>query len=103
MSNTITVKLTSSKAKKNALLDAIDTIFRAYNIMDISPILRFTKVDGVATPTFDKVLIDGITLVTLRKAITFDIDTKLSAQDTFFIEGFALGRLDTATLTLSKR
>lgn len=102
MSNTITVKLTSSNEKKNALLDAIDTIFRASDVMDISPILRFTKVEGVATPTFDKVLIDGITLVTLRKAITFDIDTKLSAQDTFFIEGFGQGRIDT-TLTLIKR
>lgn len=102
MSNTITVKLTSSNEKKNALLDAIDSFFRASNVMDISPILRFTKVDGVATPTFDKVLIDGITLVTLREAITFDIDTKLSAQDTFFIKGFAQGRINT-TLTLVKR
>ena len=102
MSNTITVKLTSSNKQNNALLDAVNDIFRTSAIMNIAPLLRFTKVDGVATPTLDKVLIDGITWVSLRNAITFTIDTKLSVPDTYIITGYGTGR-DGVTLDLIKK
>lgn len=102
MSNTITVKLTSSNQQNNALLDAVNDIFRTSTIMDIAPLLRFSKVDGVATPTLDKVLIDGITWVSLRNAITFTIDTKLSVPDTYIITGYGTSR-DGVTLDLVKK
>lgn len=94
MSNTITIKPTSPNKQNYKFVNVIDSIFRASTVMDIAPRVRFAKIDGVGTLILDKALIDGITLVPLKKdeVATITTDTELSYKDTYLVTGYGLGR-----------
>lgn len=94
MSNTITIKPTSPNKQNYAFVDVVDSIFRASTVMDITPRVRFAKIDGVGTLILDKALIDGITLVSLKKdeVATITTDAELSYKDTYLVQEYTLGR-----------
>lgn len=94
MSNTITVKPTSPNKQNYKFVDVVDSIFRASAVMDIAPRVRFAKIDGVSTLILDKALIDGITLVSLKKdeVATITTDAELSYKDTYLVTRYGLGR-----------
>lgn len=94
MSNTITIKSTSSNKENYIFTDAVQSIFDASTIMDIRARVRFAKIDGVGTLILDKALIDGITLASLKKdeVATITTDADLSTKDTYLVQGYTLGR-----------
>lgn len=94
MSNVITIKPTSPNAQNYKFTDVVDSIFRASTVMDIAPRVRFAKIDGVGTLILDKALIDGITLVSLKKdkVATVTTDAELSYKDTYLVQEYGLGR-----------
>lgn len=94
MSNVITIKPTSPNKQNYAFVDVVDSIFRASTVMDIAPRVRFAKIDGVGTLILDKALIDGITLVSLKKdeVATVTTDAELSYKDTYLVQEYTLGR-----------
>lgn len=94
MSNTNTIKPTSPNKQNYKFVDVVDSIFRASTVMDIAPRVRFAKIDGVGTLILDKALIDGITLVSLKKdeVATITTDAELSYKDTYLVTEYGLGR-----------
>lgn len=94
MSNTITIKPTSPNKQNYKFVDVAESISRAATVMDIAPRVRFAKIDGVGTLILDKALIDGITLVSLKKdeVATITTDAELSYKDTYLVTGYGLGR-----------
>ena len=94
MSNVITIKPTSPNAQNYKFTDVVDSIFRASTVMDIAPRVRFGKIEGVGTLILDKALIDGITLVSLKKdeVATITTDAELSYKDTYLVQEYTLGR-----------
>lgn len=94
MSNVITIKPTSPNAQNYKFTDVVESISRAAFVMDIAPRVRFAKVDGVGTLILDKALVDGITLVSLKKdeVATVTTDADLSYKDTYLVQGYTLGR-----------
>lgn len=94
MSDFIKVNLIGSKEEKDVFMEAIDDSMESYfcgGAANTKAVLRFTKVDGVATIIFDKiilecaettVLFDDIE-VSLKKAFSAQIDTEFSEGDSF--------------------
>lgn len=94
MSNTITIKPTSPNKQNYKFVDVTESISRAATVMDIAPRVRFAKIDGVGTLILDKALIDGITLVSIKKdeVATITTDAELSYKDTYLVTEYGLGR-----------
>lgn len=93
MSNAVTVNLIGSKEEKDTFMEAIFDTLESYMhavAANTKAILRFDKVDGVATIILDRIIIkcsqsilfDDIE-VELKEAFSAQIDTELSEGDSF--------------------
>lgn len=93
MSNTVTVNLIGSKEEKDTFMEAIFDTLESYMhgvAANTKAILRFTKVNGVATIILDKIIIECAQTiffddveVALKKAFSAQIDTEFSEGDSF--------------------
>lgn len=94
MSDAIKVNLIGTKEEKDAFMEAIDDSMESYfcgGAAKTRAILRFTKVDGVATIIFDKIILERAETtvlfdnveVPLKKVFSAQIDTEFSDGDSF--------------------
>lgn len=113
MSGAIKVNLVGSKDEKDAFMDAVYDVNESYChgvAANTRAILRFTKVDGVATIILDKVILECAQRsilfedveVTLKKAFSAQIDTEFSEGDSFDLGGWG-NIAEGAYLELMKR
>lgn len=113
MSNIVKVNLIGSKEEKDAFMDAIYDVDESYShgvAANTRAILRFAKVDGVATIILDKVILECAQTsilfddveVALKKAFSIQINTELSVGNSFDLRswGYVFGD---AYLELEKR
>lgn len=112
MSNAVTVNLIGYKEEKDAFMDAIDDAMECYFhgvAANTKAILRFVKMDGVATIILDKVILECTQRsilfddveVSLKEAFSAQIDTELSEGDSFRVGSFG-NTTDGAFLELIK-
>lgn len=113
MSDIIKVNLVGTKDEKDAFMDAIYDVDESYChgvAANTRAILRFAKVDGVATIILDKVILECAQRsilfedveVTLKKAFSAQIDTEFSEGDSFDLGGWG-NITEGAYLELMKR
>ena len=113
MSDAIKVNLVGTKEEKDVFMDAIYDVDESYChgvAANTRAILRFTKVDGVATIILDKVILECAQRsiifddveVSLKKAFSAQIDTEFSEGDSFDLGSWG-NITEGAYLELAKR
>lgn len=113
MSDAIKVNLIGTKEEKDVFMDAMYDVIESYFhgvAANTRAILRFAKVDGLATIIFDEiilecaqrsVLFDDVE-VSLKKAFSAQIDTEFSEGDSFTLATYGY-TFEEAYLELRKR
>jgi hypothetical protein len=113
MSDFVKVNLIGTKEEKDVFMDAIYDVDESYChgvAANTKAILRFTKVDGVATIVLDKIILECAKTailfddieVSLKKAFSAQIDTEFSEGDSFDLGGWG-NIIEGAYLELKKR
>lgn len=113
MSDFTKVNLIGTKEEKEVFMDAIYDVDESYShgvAANTKAILRFTKVDGVATIVLDKIILEcaqrsilfNDVEVSLKKAFSAQIDVEFSEGDSFDLGGWG-NITEGAYLELKKR